>query len=157
MKQQPSKSDLEVTGEIQSGQLVFDRLRLVHDRVAGDRAYKILNSLAAVVRQLDDAAGTFRLIVSATANGRLHNSSLSFDLSGSNGNAADPTNLSWHSLGLSERASRVLRALKVETLGDIAALTEQQLRAPRECGDITVGEIRGLLNDFGLSLSTETT
>jgi hypothetical protein len=157
MKQEPSKSDLEVTGEIQSGQLVFDRQRLLRDRVAGDRAFKILNSLAAVVRQLDDATGTFRLIVSSTANGRLHNSSLSFDLSGSNGSAADPTNLSWHSLGLSGRASRVLEALAVKTLGDIAALTEQQLRAPRECGDVTVDEIRYLLKDFGLSLSTKTT
>jgi DNA-directed RNA polymerase alpha subunit len=157
MKQEPKASRLEVSGDIQAGRIVFDRDQLLSDRVAGNRAFQILRSLAEVVGQLDEASGTFRLIVAASANGRLHNSSLSLELCGSNGSAADSVSLPWDSLGLSSRASRVLTGLQVKTLGEIAALTEQQLRVPRECGDVTVDEIRYLLKDFGLSLSTETT
>jgi len=157
MKQGPKASRLEVSGDIQAGRIVFDRAQLLSDRVAGDRAFQIIRALGEVVGQLDEASGTFRLIVDASANGRLRNSSLTLDLCGSNGSAADSENLPWDSLGLSARASRVLTGLKVKTLGEIAALTEQELRVPRECGDVTVDEIRGLLTDFGLSLSTETT
>jgi hypothetical protein len=65
----------------------------LRDRVAGDKASEILRSLAELVGQLGEATGTFRRIVAASANGRLHDSSLSLDLSGSNGSAVDPVSL----------------------------------------------------------------
>lgn len=57
---------------------------------------------------------------------------------------------------LSVRAYNCLRRAGLHTLGDIANLTEDELRAIRNVGRRTLSEIKDLLNSHGLSLKSET-
>jgi len=57
---------------------------------------------------------------------------------------------------LSVRAYNGLRRAGIHTLGDIANLTEDELRAIRNIGGRTLSEIKDLLNSYELSLKSET-
>ncbi len=143
---------VDLTGTIESGQIRFDQAELqLHSRTT-TKAHEILQQLGQVVAQMDEAAGTFRLIVSSEPNGRIHNSTLTLELVGKTDSNTDPLMVDPYKLGISGRASRVLRCLQVRTIGDVAQLTETRLREPRESGDVTVTEVKELLEDFGLSL-----
>lgn len=143
---------VDLTGTVESGQLRFNQAEIQRHSRTTTKAHEILQQLGRVVAQMDEAAGTFRLIVSTEPNGRIHNSTLTLELVGKTDSNTDPLMVDPYKLGISGRASRVLRSLQVRTIGDIAQLTETQLREPRESGDTTVMEVKELLKDFGLFL-----
>jgi DNA-directed RNA polymerase subunit alpha len=55
-------------------------------------------------------------------------------------------------LDLSVRSRNCLAALKISTLGQLAATTEQTLMNQKNFGQTSLNEIRKKLADFGLSL-----
>jgi len=56
------------------------------------------------------------------------------------------------SLDFSVRSRRALDALKVRTLGDLAALSEADLLACRNFGQTSLNEVRQRLTEHGLTL-----
>jgi len=56
-------------------------------------------------------------------------------------------------IGLSARIQRVLQRLGVETLGDLAQQTEQQLLACKNFGEASLNEVKQVLRRHGLTLS----
>ena len=65
----------------------------------------------------------------------------------------NPERLLVNQFDLSIRAYHVLGRLKINTLGDLAALGEDDLLLHYQCGRKTVSELRDLLAESGLSFS----
>ena len=55
-------------------------------------------------------------------------------------------------IDFSVRARKAMETLKVRTLGDLAALTEEELLACRNFGQTSLNEIRQRLAEHGLNL-----
>ena len=56
---------------------------------------------------------------------------------------------------LSVRARKALQKLNASTMGDVAKLTERQLRDVRNCGETALNQIKNMLREHDLKLKEE--
>lgn len=129
--------------------------------VAGDKAIKVLRDIGKVIQMLDEAAGTFRLIIAVKSDGKTE-TSLKLDGISSDFKSKSRSDQVWSielkSIpGLSTRARTILEMQRLSTMGDLAQKTEHEvLRSFRGCGRVTMLEFKKVLAAHGLSFGMQT-
>lgn len=141
-----------MTCKAEVGEINLACAELAVNGKAGASAIQILKELGAVIAKVTESTGTIRLIVSAAQDVETTRLDLNIVATGAalpNGAAAWDIPLA--GLKLSARAKNILEKANATTLGELASMTEEDLRGSvRGVGARTISELGTLLLAYGL-------
>lgn len=153
MKSEASITRLSIQSDLGKQDLHDATLKLEGLGPDGELALKAMKGLAAAIETLEGSVNLFSLVLSTDVNPRSLNCRLEFSLS-----VKDPITVSSDAmvrevLDLSTRARKVMVRGGIETIGELEAMTADQLREIKLCGTNTLRDIETALAKVGKKLA----
>lgn len=154
VKTETSFKSLQISTDLSSQDLLALVAKVDGLGPIGEKVLKIVRELADVVRNIEGATCDLNLIACSVEEGSL-TFSVKLEASSQQCSMYTVPTIPVSELHLSRRAGRVLARLGVRTLNQLTQLTEEDLRQQKNCGEVTVDEIRTKLAERQFHLKGE--